>query len=244
MIGHLLLRTIKWRFHHKITIFLTIVQPLIWLILYSAVAGNSQEYTGFILPGIMVLVLFSSCSSSGMMNYVMKTQGSFYRLLRAPVDPSRLIFSQNLEAILLSFAEILVLVMVSFILGVRFSSSLQGLLLIGALLFLSAFVTANIAYTISLELPNELLYETVMNLIVLPLFFSSTALFPLENMQGAIRYLVLLNPFTHVINSIRTLLFNQPMEGLSLFSIFGVLLLLSFFSFLLSCYMLKKESSQ
>lgn len=244
MIGHLLLRTIKWRFHHKITIFLTIVQPLIWLILYSAVAGNNQEYTGFILPGIMVLVLFSSCSSSGMMNYVMKTQGSFYRLLRAPVHQSRIIFSQNLEAVLLSFAEILVLIMVSLLLGVRFSLNPQAILLIGALLFLSAFVTANIAYAISLKLPNELLYETVMNLIVLPLFFSSTALFPLENMQGSIRFLVLLNPFTHVINSIRALLFNQSLEGGYLLGIFGVLILLSFFCFSLSCYMLKKESSQ
>lgn len=244
MIGHLLLRTIKWRFHHKITIFLTIVQPLIWLILYSDVAGNNQEYTGFILPGIMVLVLFSSCSSSGMMNYVMKTQGSFYRLLRAPVHQSRIIFSQNLEAVLLSFAEILVLIMVSLLLGVRFSLSPKAILLIGALLFLSAFVTANIAYAISLKLPNELLYETVMNLIVLPLFFSSTALFPLENMQGAIRFLVLLNPFTHVINSIRALLFNQSLEGGYLLGIFGVLILLSFFCFSLSCYMLKKESSQ
>lgn len=67
----LLHRDIKWRFHNAFTIVITILQPMLWLVLYSAVAGQSMQnigitnYTAFILPGLIVLVSFGACSSSG-----------------------------------------------------------------------------------------------------------------------------------------------------------------------------------
>lgn len=83
----ILWRNIKWRFHNAFTIMITILQPMLWLVLYSAVAGQSmkdigiENYTAFILPGLIVLVSFGACSSSGIMNYIMKRDGSFYRIL-------------------------------------------------------------------------------------------------------------------------------------------------------------------
>lgn len=49
-----------------------------------------QNYTAYILPGLVVLVSFSACSSSGIMNYIMKTEGSFYRILIAPIKEVQL----------------------------------------------------------------------------------------------------------------------------------------------------------
>ena len=56
---NILWRNIKWRFQNPISILLTIIQPLIWLLLYSSIASGSMHnvskgnYTAFILPGIM-----------------------------------------------------------------------------------------------------------------------------------------------------------------------------------------------
>lgn len=86
----ILYRNVKWRFHNSFTIVITILQPILWLVLYSAVAGQTmkntgiENYTAFILPGLVVLVSFSACSS-GIMNYMMKSDGSFYRVLIAPM---------------------------------------------------------------------------------------------------------------------------------------------------------------
>jgi ABC-2 type transport system permease protein len=86
----ILYQNVKWRFHNSFTIVITILQPILWLVLYSAVAGQTMKntgignYTAFILPGIVVLVSFSACSS-GIMNYMMKSDGSFYRVLIAPM---------------------------------------------------------------------------------------------------------------------------------------------------------------
>ena len=180
----LLGRDIKWRFHNAFTIVITILQPMLWLVLYSAVAGQAmqgigiQNYTAFILPGLIVLVSFGTCSSSGIMNYLMKTDGSFYRILIAPVKRSSIILGQVLEAVCCTFIEVAIMCVVSLFFSVKIASGFLGLLVIILLVFLTAFFMAGLTYAISLCLSNEVLYETVMNAIVLPIFFLSTALFP------------------------------------------------------------------
>lgn len=108
----ILQRNVKWRFHNSFTIIVTILQPILWLVLYSAVASQTMQgtgisnYTGFILPGLIVLVSFSACSSGGIMNYMMKADGSFYRILIAPVRRSSIVLGQLLEAVLCTFLEV------------------------------------------------------------------------------------------------------------------------------------------
>ncbi|MGC6768845.1 ABC transporter permease [Enterococcus sp. LJL128] len=242
----LLWRNMKWRYHYRVTVFVTIIQPLIWLLLYSTVVSGADRvaYTSFILPGIMILVMLGACSSSGMMNYMTKNEGSFQRLLRAPVSRTSIISAQNLEAVVLSFIEIFLLMIISLGLSVRFQLSVSGGLLAILILFLTGFFMANVAYSISLKLPNEIIYETVMNMIVLPLFFASTALLPLENISDGIRWLVLLNPFTHVIEALRRLLNGQSLPLKNTLFLIILLVVLCIMGLLFSKHMLKKESSK
>lgn len=212
---NILWRNVKWRFQNKVSILVTILQPMLWLVLYSAVASQTMQglgfrnYTAYILPGIMVLVTFSACSSGGILNFIMKNNGSFYRILIAPVSRSSIVIGQLLEAVLVSFFEVAVLVLVSFLLGVRFACGIGGISLMLILLFLGAFFYSCIAYTISLHLPNEVIYETVMNAVVLPLFFLSSALFPTESLTGGLAVAVRLNPYTHIIDILRSLVLDE-----------------------------------
>jgi len=208
-------RNIKWRFHNVFTIVITILQPILWLVLYSAVAAQSMQgigiknYTAFILPGLVVLVSFGACSSSGFMNYIMKTDGSFYRVLIAPVQRNSIVFGQVLEAVLCTFIEVAIMCIVSLFFSVKITSGFSGLLLIVLLVFMTAFFMAGLTYAISLCLPNEVVYETVMNAIVLPIFFLSTALFPADKLSGGLAIAVNLNPFTHVINVLRAIILER-----------------------------------
>ena len=43
----LLWRNMKWRYHNAFTIVMTILQPMLWLVLYSAVAGQTMKGAGF-----------------------------------------------------------------------------------------------------------------------------------------------------------------------------------------------------
>ena len=65
---------------------------------------------------------------------------------------------------------------------------------------------ARLSYSISLILLNEILYETVMNAIVLPIFFLSSALFPIDNIYGILKAIILINLSTHIIHVLRFLI--------------------------------------
>lgn len=210
----ILYRNVKWRFHNAFTIVITILQPALWLVLYSTVAGQAmkgagiENYTAFILPGLVVLISFSVSSSSGIMNYIMKSDGSYYRVLIAPVKRSAIVLGQLLEASLCTFFEVCIMIIVSMLLSVRIYTNLSGIFFIIVLVFLTSFFMAGLSFSISLILPNEVIYETLMNAIVLPVFFLSSALFPTDNISGVLKAAVRLNPFTHVIDALRSIILS------------------------------------
>jgi ABC-2 type transport system permease protein len=102
---------------------------------------------------------------------------------------------------------------------------------------------AGLTYAISLCLPNEVLYETVMNAIVLPIFFLSTALFPEDKLSGGLKIAVNLNPFTHVINVLRDLILQGNIVIHDVILAILLLAVLCLISFSWALHRLKKETS-
>lgn len=246
---NILWRNMKWRFSNPLSIAVTILQPLLWLVLYSAVAGQTMQnlgianYTAFILPGIIVLVTFSACSSGGIINFIMKSSGSFYRILIAPMNRSSIVLGQMLEAILVSFMEVAVLCIISLLFSVKIASGIAGVAVMILLIFLTAFFISGLAYSISLLLPNEIIYETIMNAVVLPIFFLSTALFPSENLSGGLAIAINLNPFTHVINTLRSLIMGKALSPADILPVTLVFAVMCCGSFALALWRLKKETA-
>lgn len=238
-------RSVKWRFQNPVTIIMTLVQPLIWLLLFSTIfsGGNAEEnYTAFILPGILVMGVLSSFGVSGIANYSLKTGGSFYRVIISPVKRSSIILAHIFDAAVLSFIQIAVLMGIAFLMSVRIASGISGELLIAVLLFLTVASVAAVSYTISLTLPDENSFIALINTFTLPLFFVSSALIPFGQLQGGFRITAMINPFTHVINSLRMLVQGTIIDWRQLCSAGGLLLVLGVISFIVAVHSLKKNS--
>lgn len=245
----ILLKNIKWRLHNAFTIIVTILQPILWLILYSSVANQTMKnagidnYTSYILPGLIILVSLSTCASNGIMNYMMKYTGSFYRILIAPVNVSFIVLGQILEAVLCTFLETFIMLLISAFLGVNIQFCTLEFLIIIILIFLTVFFAAGLSYGVSLILPNEIIYETVMNSFVLPIFFLSSALFPVNEIKGVLHTTININPFTHMINILRTLFLHENINLTQLILVLITFSILCTLSFIFACYMLKRETN-
>ena len=242
-------KNIKWRFSNAFTIAITILQPILWLVLYGAVGAKFMEGTGidnymsFILPGVILLVSFSTCGSSGIMNYSMKSGGSFYRILIAPISRYSIVLGQVLEAVICTFLEVFIMLLLGVFLGVSIESGIIGVILAIFILFMTAFFMASITYGISLILPNEIIYETVMNAIVLPVFFLSSALFPVNEISGILKLFININPFTHIIESLRSLILYGNIDISNILFVMIMLCVMCGVSFLWALHRLKKETS-
>ncbi|MBY7002874.1 ABC transporter permease [Clostridium botulinum] len=246
---NILWRNVKWRIKNPLAIIIPVLQPLIWLVLYSVIGNQALQdtgignYTAFILPGLVVLVTFGACSSSGMINLVMKSNGSFFRILIAPISRSSIVLGQILEGVLISFVEVIILFIVSTFFSVRISSDIGGIILIILLIFLTAFFMSGLANCISLILPNQVIYETIMTAIVLPVFFLSSALFPVENLSNGLKVAVMINPFTHIINALRSLMLGNTVVFWRIFPVILLFTVMCICSFLLAKWRLKKETT-
>jgi len=76
-----------------------------------------------------------------------------------------------LEATLLSFIEVAILCFIGIFFSVKVASGIIGIVLMIVLIFMTAFFLSGLSYSISLTLPNEVIYETIMTAIILPIFF-------------------------------------------------------------------------
>ncbi len=161
----------------------------------------------------------------------------------APVQRSSIALGQVLEAVLCTFLEVAIMCIVSLFFSVKIASGFIGLLLIILLVFMTAFFLAGLTYAISLCLTNEVAYETVMNAIVLPIFFLSTALFPADTLSGGLAIAVNLNPFTHVINTLRALILQGNIVVNDIISVLLLLAVMCVISFTWALYKLKKETN-
>lgn len=110
------------------------------------------------------------------------------------------------------------------------------------LLFLTVAFVAAVSYSISLMLPDENSFIAFINTFTLPLFFVSSALIPFEQLHGGFRIAAIINPFTHVINSLRMLAQEATIDWHQLLSTGGLLLVLGAISFVIAVNSLSKES--
>lgn len=212
-ISNLAQKSIKWRFKNPITIVMTMIQPLMWLVLFANLfKENDPNFMSFILAGILVMAILFSSGMSGIANYSLKENGSYYRVMISPTSRKSIIIAHIVDAIVLSGVQVVVLLLISFLFGVRIQSGLLGLLSIIFLLLVMVAFVSTISYLLSIVIPDQNGFIAVINTFTLPLFFLSTALIQKENLSNLFQILVSINPFTYVINSLRNLITEKIID--------------------------------
>lgn len=244
---NILWRNLKWRFQNPATIIMNITQPIIWLLLFSTMFkpmdSELTNYTSFLLAGLLVMTALTSAGiSCGIANYSLKAKGSYYRIYIAPVKRSSIVLGQILDVEVLAFIGIGILLLLSIPLSVKIATGALGIILIFVVLFLCIFFIASISYSLSFLMPDENAFIGLINTLVLPLYFASTALLPLEQLPEFFQFIVKLNPFSYAIDVIRELILNSNFLWRNY--IFTIILfgILSIISFSLAVYKLKKET--
>ena len=212
-----------------------LVRPLLWLAVFAAgfraVLGVSIippyqtyiPYEVYIVPGLIGMIqLFNGMQSSLSMVYD-RELGSMRLLLTAPLPRWFLLVSRLCASTVVSVLQVYAFLIIAAILGVRFTSAgyaavlpaliLAGLML-GALgLLLSSFIR---------QLEN---FAGVMNFVIFPAIFLSSALYPLWKLREAsnlLYWVSALNPFTQAVELIRFSLYlniNLAAAGWSLLAL-------------------------
>lgn len=209
------------RFVHQRERFLSaLVRPLVWLLIFAAgfraALGVSIippyqtyiTYETYIVPGLCAMILLFNGMQSSLSLVYDREMGSMRLLLTSPLPRWWLLFCRLIGSSAISVLQVYAFLGIAALFDITmpgwgYLAALPGLLLggimLGALgLVLSSFVR---------QLEN---FAGVMNFVIFPMFFLSSALYPLWKMaesSALLRDICALNPFTHVVELIRFLLY-------------------------------------
>ncbi len=200
-----------------------LVRPLVWLLVFAAgfraALGLSITppyktyitYDLYIVPGLVGMILLFSGMQSSLSLVYDREMGSMRLLLTAPLPRWWLLFCRLLAGSLISVLQAYAFLAVAAVYGVRFPAAgyLAALPAIG----LAAMMLGALGLMLSSLIHQLENFAGVMNFVIFPMFFLSSALYPLWKMAEAsplLRDACAVNPFTHAVELIRFTLYLQP----------------------------------
>ena len=222
------------RFLHQRERFLAaLVRPLVWLFIFAAgfrqVLGVSiippyqtyVLYEVFVTPGLVGLILlFNAMLTSLTMVYDRET-GAMRTLLVSPFPRSFLLISKLLGGVAVALLQVYAFLLIAYFWEVE--PPLIGYFTVLPALVLSGLMLGALALFMSSVIKQLENFAGVMNFVIFPMFFASSALYPLWRIKESsplLYEICRLNPFTHVVELIRFALYGQ-IEQASLAIVLG-----------------------
>jgi len=211
------------RFVHQRERFIAaLVRPMLWLVVFAAgfraalglsIIPPYQTYISYevyIIPGLIGMIqLFNGMQSSLSMVYDQE-MGSMRVLLTAPLPRWYLLLCKLLAGVAVSLLQIASFLIMARLVGIDFPYThaliaLPALILSGVMLGALGLLIASLVR----QLEN---FAGVMNFVIFPMFFLSTALYPIWKMQESSALLATIcqwNPFSHAVELVRFAFYGQ-----------------------------------
>lgn len=213
------LRQMKRYLRSKSRIFGAIGQPLLFLLALGYGLGSVYERAGegdylqFLVPGIIVQTLLFSGVFWGIQILFDKRFGFLKEMLVAPVSRLRILLGNSLGGATISLIQAFLVLIISF--GMGFRPYSWALLPLAALimLILSVIMTSFGAGLASM-LEDFQGFQAINNFLIFPMFFLSSALYPLTNAPDVLRILASANPISYAVDALRYTLIHQTHFGI------------------------------
>jgi len=188
------------------------VQPVLWLLLFGGVFGRLRvlppgfgSYLDFVAPGILAQSVLTIAIFQGLTTIWERDQGTLQKYLVSPMPRSALVLGKGLGSGVRGVAQALTIAVLAALMGVHLE--LNPLAWIGALLFvfLGAVCFSTISISIAALVRNRERVQGLGQIMIMPLFFASNSLYPIEVMPPYVAAIAAFNPLSYMVDAIRTL---------------------------------------
>jgi ABC-2 type transport system permease protein len=199
-----------------------LVRPLVWLVIFAAgfrtVLGLSPTppyrtyiaYEDYVVPGLIGMILLFNGMQAALAIVYDREMGSMKVLLASPLPRAFLLTARLAAASLVALPQAYAFMAFAWIWQVR--PPAPGLVFVLPALLLGGLMLGALGLLLSSVIRQLENFAGVMNFVIFPLFFASTALYPLWRLEDAspvLGAIAAVNPFTHVVELIRFALYEQ-----------------------------------
>ncbi|WP_396642557.1 ABC transporter permease [Microbacterium sp.] len=195
----------------------TLIQPIMFVLLFTFVFGSSidipgESYTSFLMAGIFAqTIVFGSTYSGSAMAQDLK-DGIIDRFRTLPMNGAAVLIGRTVGDLVINVLSLIVMMLTGLLVGWRVESSVVSFLAGVGLLILFSYAFSWVMSFLGLSVRSPEIINNASFLILFPLTFISNAFVPSENLPGPLRVFAEWNPVSALVQAARVLFGNVP-EG-------------------------------
>ena len=218
--AHLTVRSLRSLWRQPAFAAATLVQPIIWLLLFGELfrsvvqipgfAPGSGSYLEFITPGVIVMTALFSSGWAGTVYIEDMNRGVMDRLLASPVRRGAMMIGTLAYQGLTTVLQTLVVLGIAVLAGARFPGGATGVLVTVLAAVLISVIVASLSNALALLLRQQEALIGISQFIVLPLQFLSSAIMDIELAPAWVQDVARCNPVDWAVVAAREALSASP----------------------------------
>lgn len=202
------LRQLKRYYRSKTRMIASLAQPLLFLValgfgfgpIYTKAGGG--DYIEFLTPGIIAMSVLFSSTFMGIEVIWDRQFGFLKETLVAPVSRFKIMLGRTLGGATVATIQGLVVLTLSLIIGFR-PKSVESVLIAILFMALIALIFTALGTAIASRMQDMHGFQLIINFLIMPLFFLSGAIFPLDGVPTFLNLLSSLNPLSYGVDALR-----------------------------------------
>lgn len=220
--------------HEPMDLLTRAIQPLLWLLIFGQVLAGVRAiptgdfgYIEFMAPGILAQSVLFISIFYGLSIIWERDLGIIHKFLASPAPRASLVLGKGLSAGVRGLSQAIIIYPLAYILGVKVNWDPLRLLGTLATVLMGAILFSTFSLLIAIWVKTRERFMGVGQVMTMPLFFASNAIYPIAIMPPWLQTVSHFNPLTYVVDALRTFML---VGGTSAFGIgfdFLVLILVS-----------------
>lgn len=216
--------------HDPVELLTRAIQPTLWLLVFGQVmsqlrgiSSDGVSYRDFLAPGILAQSVMFIAIFYGISVIWERDSGVLYKYMVSPAPRWALVVGKALGSGVRSLTQASVIWILSALIGVHLRLELGAILgmLVLALLGSAIFVTLSLIIACLVKTRER--FMGIGQLLTMPLFFASNAIYPISLMPAWLRVVAHINPLTYLVDGLRALMLAGGSSAFGLGLDFAVL---------------------
>lgn len=216
--------------HDPIQLFTRAVQPVLWLTIFGQVftqvrgiPTGSLSYIDFMTPGILAQSVLFMSIFTGLLVIWEKDLGILHKLMVSPAPRPALVLGKAIGAGVRCLSQLVIVYGVAVLLKVHLDGNPLVILGVAFAVMLGAALFSSLSLAVACWAKTHERVMGVGQLMMMPLFFASNAIYPISIMPSWLQLLSRLNPLTYLVDALRSLMLAGQIESYGLLTDFAVL---------------------
>jgi ABC-2 type transport system permease protein len=206
------------------------IQPMLWLLVFGQVFAQSHsiptggmDYMAFLAPGILAQSVLFVAIFNGISVIWERDLGIVHKFLVSPAPRTALVLGKALAAGVRALVQAVIVYAIAVGLDVKLTWSVPALLGMAALVLLGAGLFSTFSLIIACIVKTRERFMGIGQVLTMPLFFASNAIYPTSIMPAWLKMVAHANPLSYLVDGLRSLMVADSVSTLGLAMDFGVL---------------------